>query len=298
MGSRPGHRPDGSTPSASVPWARSPRSPSRPWCGPSGGARGHQLAALARAHDPGPVVPDRPAKSVGHEETFPTDIDDPAVLGRTAARHAEAVASHLRKAGLAGRTVTVKVRFADFSTIIRSHTLTFAVDTAPALAAVARALLESVDVSPGVRLLGVSASGLRPRGGGRQLAFDFAGEGPPDPPNPGGDDPGVPGAGAAGPADRRAARLQDSWHDLSAAVDAIRGRFGTDSVGAASMVSEHGITVPAQRTQPWGPPDEERQPPGGRADPNAVLSRTSAASDRGDAGPPAAGHREPVLRAG
>jgi DNA polymerase-4 len=227
-----------------------------------GQAHGHQLVALARADDPSPVVPDRPTKSIGQEETFRRDIHDGEDLRRHAARMAEAVAGQLRKGEQVARTITVKVRFGDFSTITRSHTLPFAVDTAPAIAAVAGALLEAVDPAPGVRLLGVSASGLQRDDVSHQLAFDLASA--LDRVGPGGEGAAgsVAGVGAVaeGPpaaGDPRAARLQASWQDVTAAVDAIRRRFGTDSVGAASMVGDSGVTVPRQREAPWGPSAEE-----------------------------------------
>ncbi len=208
-----------------------------------GRAQGLHLAALARAHDPGPVVPDRPAKSVGHEETFRDDLYDPATLQRHAIRMAESVAGHLRDSDLAGRTVTVKVKFADFSMATRSHTLPVAVDTGGAIAAVAGALLDAVDPDPGVRLLGVSVSGLQPSARTQQLAFDLDAD---------------PDATNAGPTSsdersRRAARQQAEWADVTAAVDAIRSRFGRRAVGTVAMVGDDGIAVPARREAPWGP---------------------------------------------
>jgi DNA polymerase IV len=214
-----------------------------------GRAHGAHLAALARADDPEPVVPDRPAKSLGHEETFGRDVYDRPALERHVLRMAESVALHLRDGDLAGRTVTVKVKFADFAMVTRSHTLPVAVDTAAAVAAVATALLEGVDLAPGVRLLGVSISGLQPGATSSQLAFDL-GDAPPGPGVAPGSPPAAAGEGAA------AVRLQSTWRDVTAAVDAIRARFGRASVGTASMVGEQGIVVPTRREAPWGPADD------------------------------------------
>ena len=77
-------------------------------------------------------------------------------------RMVDASATALRGADLAARTVTVKIRFGDFSLITRSHTMGTPIDASPAIGAVAGALLDSVDLKMGVRLLGVSLSGLRP----------------------------------------------------------------------------------------------------------------------------------------
>lgn len=234
-----------------------------------GRAQGSHLAALARADDRDPVVPDRPAKSVGHEETFRSDVADRAVLGAHVQRMAESVAGHLRAGALAGRTVMVKVKFPDFSSITRSYTLDFGVDTGKAIGAVAGALLEGVEIGDGVRLLGVSVSGLQAAGGGRQLRFDLgvaggdlgslvpegseAGSGPDAAWGSG------PGAAAEGRAGTHATAMsrQETWQELMAVVDAVRGRFGTASVGTASMVGPDGIEVPARRDAPWGPASDE-----------------------------------------
>jgi DNA polymerase-4 len=211
-----------------------------------GRAQGAHLAALARGLDAEPVVPDRPSKSIGHEETFRHDIFERAELERHMLRMSESVAIHLRDNQLAGRTVGVKVKYADFSVVSRSHSLPVAVDTAPALATVARALLDAIDVGPGVRLLGVSVSGLQAGGAAAQLAFDL-------------DRPRLPSAAAAGAGadragdDRHAAALQSNWQEITAAVDAIRARFGRAAVGTGTMVGEEGIDVPGRREAPWGP---------------------------------------------
>lgn len=192
-----------------------------------GRAQGRHLLTLARGEDHDAVVPDRPAKSVGHEETFARDHCDRAVLAGHALRMAESVASHLRAGGQAGRTVTVKVKFGDFSLVTRAHTLPFALDTGKAIGAVAAALLDAVDVTPGVRLLGVSVSGLQEQSAARQLSFDLT------------------------------SHRRETWSEVMAVVDAIRVRFGTSSVGTASMVGPEGIVVPARRQAPWGPSEEE-----------------------------------------
>jgi DNA polymerase IV len=228
-----------------------------------GKAQGAHLAALARGDDPQPVVPDRPAKSIGHEETFRHDLFDLAVLERHALRMSESVALILRDNQLAGRTVTVKVKFADFSLVTRSHTLPVTIDTGAAMAVVATALLEAVDLRDGVRLLGVSMSGLEPTGTSRQLTFALA-------------DPGHspdPGPGDGGADGHQALRLQSSWREVTAAVDAIRARFGRRAVGTASMVGEDGIVVPTRREAPWGPSAEAAPGPQGGGDGGAGPRR-------------------------
>ena len=95
---------------------------------------------------------------------------------REAVRMADAVAGRMREAGLAGRTITLKVRFGDFATITRSHTVADAVDDGPTIAEIAALLLDAVDVGGGVRLLGVRVANLTDTAV-RQLSFDDAGGG-------------------------------------------------------------------------------------------------------------------------
>ena len=135
-----------------------------------GVAAGRHLSELSRAIDDRPVVPEQEAKSIGHEETFASDLWDLDDLHRRLQRMVDASATALRRAERAARTVTVKLRFGDFTQVTRSHTLDGPVDATPAIAAVAAALLESVDLARGVRLLGVSLSGLVEPGDGHPAA--------------------------------------------------------------------------------------------------------------------------------
>ncbi|WP_432491209.1 DNA polymerase IV [Kineococcus gypseus] len=125
-----------------------------------GRAHGTGLLAFARGVDPRPVVPEREAKSVSAEETFPLDLTDRRELAERTRRSAERVAARLVAAGVSGRTVTLKVRRYDFTTLNRSRTLPHATSAAREIAAHAAELLEGVDVADGVRLLGVGVSGL------------------------------------------------------------------------------------------------------------------------------------------
>ncbi len=221
-----------------------------------GTAAGRHLSELSRAIDDRPVVPEQEAKSIGHEETFSTDLWNPEDLQARLQRMVDASATALRRAERAARTVTVKLRFGDFTQITRSHTLDGPVDATPAIGAVAAALLDSVDLSRGVRLLGVSLSGLAAPGAGTQLRLDLeppAGEAAP----PGDDVDGTPGASDAPAtvrdASREAERLQQSWGSVTGAVDAIRERYGGTAVGPASLVTPEGIKVRQRGEAQWGP---------------------------------------------
>ncbi|WP_139980933.1 DNA polymerase IV [Nocardioides litoris] len=125
-----------------------------------GQAHGTSLHALARAHDDRPVVAEREAKSVSSEGTYETDLTDRRIMESLLTRQATEVAERLRKHGLSGRTVTIKVRMYDFTTLSRSATLPEPTDSAATVARMARALLADLDTSGGVRLLGVGVSGL------------------------------------------------------------------------------------------------------------------------------------------
>ncbi len=125
-----------------------------------GRASGHWLYQLARAEDDRPVVPEREAKSVSVEGTYDTDLTDRRLMEGLLTRQAGEVAGRLRKHGLSGRTVSIKVRLHDFTTLSRSTTLASPTDSAATVARLARALLADLDTSGGVRLLGVGVSGL------------------------------------------------------------------------------------------------------------------------------------------
>jgi nucleotidyltransferase/DNA polymerase involved in DNA repair len=101
-----------------------------------GDAHGRHLHALAWNRDERPVEPERAVKSIGHEETFPTDITDRETLEREVLRMAERVAERLRDARQAGRTVQLKLRYKDFRTITRSRTLPEVTNLAADIAAV------------------------------------------------------------------------------------------------------------------------------------------------------------------
>ncbi len=123
-----------------------------------GQAAGSSLAALARGIDRRAVNPDSEAKSISTEDTFQVDLTNRAQLQSILRRDAEAVTRRLVKQGLFARTVTVKVRFADFQTITRGASLGGATDDVQTVTAIGLQLLEGIDVSAGVRLLGIGVS--------------------------------------------------------------------------------------------------------------------------------------------
>ncbi|WP_328917324.1 MULTISPECIES: DNA polymerase IV [unclassified Streptomyces] len=125
-----------------------------------GKAHGASLYAMAAGLDNRPVVADRDVKSISVEDTFDSDLTDRAHVRYEIDRLAERCAQRLRGAGRSGRTVVVKVRRYDFSTLTRSETLRAPTDDPAVVRETARRLAESVDTTGGVRLLGVGVAGL------------------------------------------------------------------------------------------------------------------------------------------
>ena len=179
-----------------------------------GVAVGAHLAALAWGRDERTVVSSVPEKSIGAEETFPSDVDDPELIRRELLRLCGRTARGLRSAGSLARTVVVKLRLANFTTITRSRTLPDPTDVARKIYATACDLYAASGLDSGarLRLVGVRATGLVPASrAATQLAF------------------GEQGA---------------AWRDAERALDRIAGRFGTDSVLPATLVREAGDPAP------------------------------------------------------
>ena len=124
------------------------------------GSMGQRLYRLARGLDDRPVRPDSSAKSVSSETTFSDDVGDPAELARRLWPLCERVVDRLKKKNLAGRTVTLKLKTAQFRTLTRSHSLKAPTQFAEALFRAARPLLVSAADGRRFRLIGVGLSGL------------------------------------------------------------------------------------------------------------------------------------------
>lgn len=197
-----------------------------------GGAAGRQLHRLANGIDLRPVESGRKAKSVGHEQTYATDLRTGDEVQRELLRLSDAVAARLATGGLAGATLTVKVRFGDFTTITRSQTPATPLVSTRSIVEGAREVVAGIDPGPGVRLLGVSVSGLTRADASRQLSFeDLAGSDP-------------------------------DGRGVQAAVDAIRQRWGSDAIGPAALLGAAGLGVRRRGDDPWGPADEPGSPGG------------------------------------
>jgi DNA polymerase-4 len=176
-----------------------------------GDAVGSHLSELAWGRDPRPVVAETVEKSIGAEETFATDVDDPEVVHRELLRLSERVAARLRSADLLGRTVVIKIRFADFTTITRSRTLTEHTDVARTIYATACDLYAALGLDRArLRLVGVRVEGLADAAGSyHQLALDERPQG---------------------------------WREAERAVDRASARFGAGAVRPASLVTDRDVS--------------------------------------------------------
>ena len=171
-----------------------------------GPAAGQHLYELSWGRDPRSVVPESTEKSIGAEETFAVDVDDAEVVLREVLRLSERTAARLRAAQLVGRTVVLKVRFADFTTITRSRTLAEHTDVAKQVYACARQLWEGLRLDRArIRLVGVRVEGLLPAAEQhRQLLLD---------------------------------EPELGWREAEQAADRATARFGANSVRPATLLS-------------------------------------------------------------
>jgi DNA polymerase IV len=175
-----------------------------------GKAAAAHLHALAHGRDERAVESSVREKSVGSEETFETDITDPVLIRRELLRLSRRTATALRSGGLAARTISVKLRKADFTTITRARTLPEATNETQQIYATACALYAASGLSgqARLRLVGVRAAGLMPAASAStQLTLE--------------------GRSAA-------------WRDAESALDKITGRFGPDAIRPATLVDEPG----------------------------------------------------------
>lgn len=190
------------------------------------------LKALARGEDPREVVPDEAAKSVGAEDTFGQDLRGREPLERELLSQSARVARRLRGAGLQGHVVTVKVKYADFTSLTRRVTLPAATDDDRTIFDAARAQLARVDLGRPVRLTGVTVSDFASPPERAQLGLFGGAETPPEP---------AALVAAAGAGRRKA---------LNAALDALALRFGERAVVRADLAGK----VRPSRAPPPGLP--------------------------------------------
>ncbi|WP_106398505.1 DNA polymerase IV [Actinocorallia populi] len=170
-----------------------------------GAAQGTHLHELAWGRDPRQVRPDGPDKSVGAEETFEVDVAEPERVHRELLGLAEKVGARLRAGGNRGRTVSIKLREPDFSTITRSRTLPEATDVSRVIYITARELYEASGLERvPLRLIGVRVENLAGAGPEtRQLALD---------------------------------EPEHGWREAEQAIDEAARRFGRGAIRPAALI--------------------------------------------------------------
>lgn len=182
-----------------------------------GHASGEHLHRLANGVDERPVGSRQPEKSISTDRTMLHDLLTEAEVARELLRGASEVGDRLRKAERVARTVGIKIRFADFTTLTRVRTLAEPTDSGAAIYAASLDLYRGLALDqPRVRLVGVKAENLRPAGEATQLAFDLSGPS------------GTPPSEAARDGRDEAANR---------AIDALNARFGDSAVRPASLLT-------------------------------------------------------------
>jgi DNA polymerase IV len=187
-----------------------------------GVAHGSHLAALAWGRDERSVVPHVPEKSIGAEETFASDIDDPVLIRKELLRLSDRTARSLRASGCVARTVVVKLRLANFTTITRSRTLPEPTDVARKIHQTACELYAAAGLDRArLRLVGVRVTGL------------------------------VPASGSA--TQLMLGERVTHWREAEQAIDKITHRFGSGAIRPAALVPDESQRL-RQPRPPAGPP--------------------------------------------
>jgi DNA polymerase-4 len=169
-----------------------------------GDATGASLYELAWGRDYRDVIPDEPEKSIGNEETFSEDLDNPEEILREFLRMTEKATARLRERSLFAKTISIKIKFADFSSLTRSKTVPIAIDNTHDTYEVVKALYLALrNEGARIRLVGVSLSHLQ-EGAPVQLEL---------------------GARERG------------WREADTAIDRAQARFGRGSVRPGRLIS-------------------------------------------------------------
>jgi DNA polymerase-4 len=194
-----------------------------------GEASGRALHDLANGIDPRVVTTSSVEKSVGHEVTFEVDTVDPDELRRELLRQANAVAVRLRTAGWVGRTVVLKLRYDDFTTITRSRTLAESTDVGRRIYEEARGVYEAIGPHHPVRLIGVRMEQLSQSDGQQLGLWDE----------------------------------DELWREAEDTIDAVTARFGRGMLRPASLLTGMAPRGDAQNAHriDYTPPERRRARP-------------------------------------
>jgi DNA polymerase-4 len=168
-----------------------------------GDATGESLYELAWGRDYRDVIPDEPEKSIGNEETFARDIDSPEEILREFLRMTEKSTARLRERNLFAKTISIKIKFADFTSITRSKTVPLAIDgTQEVYEIVKKMYLALRNEGARIRLVGVSLGNLT----------------------------------EASPVQLEFGAREKGWRDADTAIDKAKARFGRESVRPGRLI--------------------------------------------------------------
>ena len=168
-----------------------------------GDATGESLYELAWGRDYRDVVPEEPEKSIGNEETFARDIDSPEEILREFLRMSEKATARLRERNLYAKTISIKIKFADFTSITRSKTVPLAIDgTQEVYEIVKKLYLALRNDGARIRLVGVSLGNLT----------------------------------EASPVQLEFGAREKGWRDADTAIDKAKARFGRESVRPGRLI--------------------------------------------------------------
>jgi DNA polymerase-4 len=169
-----------------------------------GDATGESLYELAWGRDYRDVIPDEPEKSIGNEETFSRDLDNPEEILAELLRMSEKATARLRERGLFAKTITMKIKFADFTTLSRAKTLPIGIDSTQETYEIVKKLYLALrNEGARIRLVGVSLSNLL----------------------------------AEAPVQLELGARDRGWRDADTAIDKAKARFGRGSVRPGRLIS-------------------------------------------------------------
>lgn len=163
---------------------------------------GTHLHDLSNGRDQRKVESDGDAKSVSVEQTYEIDLSGDDVIRAALLAHCQRLSNRLRRSGLVARTVSLKLRYDDFSTVTRSQTFETGIEGARDLYKIGSRLLEQLDLSRPVRLLGLGGTGLESAGHPTQLDFDSS----------------------------------SKWDRIESSIGEVRDRFGDSALSPARLI--------------------------------------------------------------
>jgi DNA polymerase-4 len=169
-----------------------------------GPSQGRHLLALASGIDSRTVVPDTASKSISVEETYSVDLEGRSLVEAALLAHSQQLAQRLRQAGLGARTISLKVRFADFTTVTRSRTVAHVISQPRDLYRVGLDLLTSVPDDQSIRLLGLGGSSFELAEAPGQISIED----------------------------------EDAWHRVGDAVAEVQDRFGVSALKPARLLGD------------------------------------------------------------